>query len=296
MKIKDLSLWQAFYLTAEEKSFTKAAGKMKVGVPFLSKKIAALENELQTKLFQRTTRKLSLTTEGKGLLSPVSSLLETLQDLESKFEDKETLAGTIRFTCPVGIGHRLFPPLLAEFSNLHPNVKFDLDVSDRVIDIIEEEMDFAIRIEEPEGANFIFKKLAPNRHIFCASPRYLKENKPAIKTPADLHHHRILMLENYFDYHFKDRSFNLKDFARRQFITGVSGMFLTEMALNHSGVALRSTWDVNKYLKSGRLVQVLENYPVETFDIYIVISGRRFMTPRVRKFIDFLSKKAETWN
>ena len=136
MKIKDLSLWQAFYLSAEEQSFTKAAQKMKIGVPFLSKKISALEGELQTKLFQRTTRKISLTAEGKNLLPTITALLEDLGDLESKFEDRENLSGTIRFTCPVGIGHRLFPPLLAEFSSMHPHVKFELDVSDEVVDLI----------------------------------------------------------------------------------------------------------------------------------------------------------------
>ena len=301
MKIRDLTHWEAFFHVAEEKSFSRAAQKMRISAPFLSKKVAALEEELGTRLFQRTTRKIGLTEAGQGFLPHVTSILADLNNLENKLENTENLKGTIRFTCPVGLGHRLLSPLIVEFSKAHPEIKFDIDVSDHVVDIVEEQMDFAIRIQEPQGANFIFKKLAINRHVFCATPRYLRESSKerlsSIRSPKDLHRHRMLMLDSYFDYRFKNTKKSLREFAKRQAIRGVSGMFLTELALNHGGIAIRSLWDIKEHLNSGRLVEVLTHHPLENFgDIYVVIPDRKYISFKVRAFIDFLFEKAKSWD
>lgn len=292
MKIQDLSLWEAFYWVAEEKSFTKAAVKMRLGVPFLSKKIGKLEAELGMRLFHRSTRKVSLTSEGIGLLPTVKTILEDLHGIENHFEPKDQLSGVIRLTCLTSIAHRILAPLLVEFTKMHPKVIFELDASDRIVDLIDNQIDLAIRVQEPTGADYIFRKLLQNDLIFCASPDFLRKSKGKIQKLSDLKNHPFFMLDAYAECRLLDSKIRLKELRNTQTIKCDSGMFLTELALQGGGIAVRSLWDVQPFLKSGELVQILKNYPIEPYgNIYAVIPSRRYLSHRVRTFLEYLSEK-----
>jgi DNA-binding transcriptional LysR family regulator len=296
MKIRDLSVWESFYWVAKEGSFTRASKRQRLGLPHLSKRIAKLEDDLGVRLFQRSTRKVSLTHEGRGLFPVVQSFLEDAQSLEERFETKEEISGTIRMSCVTAFAHRKIAPLITKFNELHPKVRFELEITDSLIDLIDNQIDLAIRVQEPAGSEFVFKKLIPNELVVCASPEYLKKAKK-IRTPEDLLSHRILTLQVYEDCRFGRSTLSVGDLMKARAIHCENGLFLTELARQGGGVAIRSIWDVESLLRSKQLIQVLERFPLESYgNIYAVIPNRRLLAQRVRAFITFLESEMKNWS
>ena len=296
MKIRDLSAWESFYWVAKESNFKRAAGRLNIGAPLLSKRIAKLEEDLGVRLFQRSTRKVSLTHEGRGMFPHVQSFLEDAQGLEDRFGQTDEVVGTIRMTCVTAFAHRIMAPIIAEFCELHPKVAFEFEATDGFVDLIDAQMDLAIRVQHPTGADFVFKKLLQNNLVLCASPKYLKAARRPIRKPEDLSSHRLLMLKSYEGCRFKGAAVALGELQGAQKVHCESGLFLTELACRDAGVAVRSLWDVLGLLKSGKLVQVLEKYPLDPFgDMYLVIPTRRLLAHRVRTFVDFLTAKTQHW-
>jgi DNA-binding transcriptional LysR family regulator len=282
---------------AKEKSFTRAAQTMKIGVPLLSKKIARLEEELGVRLFHRSTRKVSLTDDGLSLLPQVTSTLEDLRGLEMKFERKDKIAGTIRVSAGPVIAVRLLAPTITKFTELHPDIKFDLAISDHFVDMVDGQVDVAVRVDEPASSSLIYKKLAPCRMTLVASPKYLKTCDKPLKKPKDLWNHRLLLSPVLEEIRFADGSFSFLDFDDSKKIKADGALVINALALHGAGIALRGVWDVEPYIKSGELVEVLPNHPIENFgDIYAVIPSRRFLSQRVRTFIDFLTQQTRSWN
>lgn len=289
MKIRDLSAWESFYWVAKEASFTRAARRQNVGLPLISKRIACLEQELGVRLFQRSTRRVGLTQEGKSLLPQVQSLLEDIRDMEERTCEKKDVRGTIRISCLPAFAHRVLPTIIAKYSQLHPQVKFELELADALIDLIDHQIDLAIRVQEPSGADFVFKKLIPNRLVTCASPRYLNSVRKPVRTPKDLLSHRILTLRVYEDCRFERSTLTVGDLLGARSVICESGFLLTELARQGQGIAIRSIWDVAPLLKAGELIQVLNTHPLESFgEVYAVIPSRRLLATRVKSFIHFL--------
>ncbi len=295
MKIRDLSIWESFYWVAKEGNFTRAAKRQGLGLPLLSKRIAKLEDDLGVRLFQRSTRKVSLTHEGRGLFPVIQSFLEDAQSLEERFETKEEISGTIRLSCVTAFAHRIIAPLIVRFSELHPEVRFELEITDSLIDLIDNQIDLAIRVQEPAGSEYVFKKLIPNELIVCASPGYLKKAK-RIRTPEDLLSHPILTLQVYEDCRFNGSKLSIGNLMKARTIHCENGLFLTELACQGAGVAIRSAWDVDSLVRSGKLVRILERFPLEPFgNMYAIIPNRRLLAQRVRSFITFLEAEAKNW-
>lgn len=297
MKIQDISLWEAFYWVAKDGSFTKAAQLLRIGVPLLSKKISRLEQSIEIRLFLRSTRKLSLTSEGQSIIPHVETLLEDYRGLEDRFQSEKVISGTIRLTCTSGLANRILAPIIIDFCQLHSKIKFEIDASDQVVNLIESQIDLAIRIQQPPAdSELVYKRLAPNNLIFCASPDYIKKAKTPIRTVEDLHRHSLIMFRVYERCSLVGHDLKLKDFVKSRRIDANSGTLLTELALNGAGIAVRSIWDVREFLKRGELQQVLPKVQiVNPVDIYAVIPGRRLMTLRVRAFLNFLELHAKTW-
>jgi LysR family transcriptional regulator, transcriptional activator for dmlA len=292
MKIRDLSAWETFFWVAKDGSFTKAAKRLGIGLPLVSKRVTALEEELGLRLLQRSTRKVGLTQEGKSLFPEVQALLEDANSLEERFLGAGELSGTIRMACLTAFAHRVLPGLIAKFSRQHPKVKFELEISDTLIDLIENQIDLAIRVQEPSGADFVFRKLLLNRLVVCASPGYLKEANAPIRSPRDLLSHRLLVAKVYSDCRFQNSGLKVVDLLGARSIYCESGLFLTELALRGQGIAIRSLWDVGALVESGRLKVLLEKHPLDPFgSVYAVIPSRRLVSPRVRAFVDFLHQE-----
>lgn len=289
VKIADLSLWESFYWVCKKGSFTQAAHQLHVSVAFLSKKIAQLEGELEVRLFNRTTRHVAMTLEAKELLPRVEALLEEAGNLERRGPQEK--AGLIRLTCVPAFAQRCLAPWIVEFQKQHPGIRFDVHVSDSLVDLIETERDLAIRVQAPTGAQFVFRKLLSNDLVWCASPGYLAQHSP-VRKPKDLKAHAIFSLGVYSDLRVGE-GVRVGDLMQNPTVRCESGAVLTELALQGAGIALRSKWDVEPFLSSGKLVQVLKKYPMEAFgDVYAVTPHRRLITHRLRLFLDFLVQKA----
>lgn len=296
MKIEEIALWESFQAVAKHKSFSQASRELKMGAPQLSKKIAKLEDVLGIRLFKRSTRVVNLTDEGKALLPKVDILLDDLAALESSFESEEKLSGTVRITCVPYIAHRLLIPVLEDFTAAHPKVQIEIELSENIINLIDSNFDMAIRIQDaPADSSLVYRKLASNQLVLCASPKYLK-SRPKIKKVSDLKSHEMLMLEIHRNCKFRDTNQQLKDLVKFKKITCKNGWFLTQLGINAMGVLVRAHWDVRDSLKSGELTEILPNHPLESFgNVYAVIPSRRYLAPRVRAFLDFVVNKSADW-
>jgi DNA-binding transcriptional LysR family regulator len=297
MKIDEIGVWESFLSVARHSSFSKAANEMRLGVPQLSKRIARLESELGVRLFQRTTRVVSLTDEAKALLPKLSSIIEDLAGLESLFEDNQKIAGTVRITCVPFVANRLLIPAMSDFNKLHPDVNFEINLSETVMNLVESNFDMAIRIQDPRESSFIYRKLAANELVLCASPSYLKRHSKRITEPRDLMNHSLLSLDIHSKCRFVSGKYRLEDFSQSRKFVSDNGWFLTELALQGFGVLVRSAWDVRDHLRSGTLLQVMKRHPLENFgNIYAVIPSRRYLAPRVRAFFDFIVNESARWS
>lgn len=292
MKIRDLSVWEGFLRVAQDQSFVVAAKKLNIGPPLLTKKIQALEAELGVRLFQRTTRKVSLTQDGLAILPRVKAFLEDGRNIENQFESKAELSGLIRISSITAFTHRVLADLILKFRKLHPQVNFEVDPNDRYVDLIDSQFDLAIRVDEPKGADFIYKRLIDNHLVVCASPKYIKENRVALHHPNDLKKYAMLTLDVYKDCRFIKTQIPIGYFFESKQISSESGLLLTDLALKGAGITIRSYWDVKPFIDQGKLVRLLSNHPIEHFGtIYAVMTGNRLLARRVRVFMDFLEQE-----
>ena len=295
MKIDDLLGWKAFIAVANFESFAKAATDLNLPVSAVSKRVAALEEQLSVRLFQRTTRVVRLTDEGRSVLPRIKELISNFNEIENTFSDQAELSGIVKVTCVPFVAHSLLIPILGQFKKNHPKVKIELSLSEKIEGLIDSGFDMAIRIHTPEDTDLIYKKLAPNDLVFCATPRYLKD-KPQIKSPDDLLNHDLLFLRIHEKCKFQNSELNLKKFNSKKVIESDSGAFLTDLALNNFGILTRSIWDVKKHLDNGTLVQVLKKHPLETFGhIHAVIPNKKYLSPRARAFYEFVVEAANGW-
>lgn len=288
MKIRDLLYWQTFVQVAEQKSFARAGSALGIGPSNISKQIAWLEGELGVRLLNRTTRSVTLSQEGEILLPWAKQLIEDASELESRALDARGLRGKIRLTCLPVVAHRWLVPELTKFRRKNPDVQFEIDLSERVVDLVAEQMDLAVRVQPPKGADFVFRELATNELVVCASPKYLKKVEPP-KKPHDLLKHSLLTLELYSGCRFIGTGLALRDLESARAVRCEVGLFLTELALAGEGIAIRSKWDVFPFLQSGALVELLPTFKIEPFGkAYLVIPQKKYLSPRVRAFADHL--------
>lgn len=264
---------------------------MRIHPSQLSKQVARLEEELGVRLFTRSTRSVKLTPEGQEVLPRVSSLLEDIEGLEASFQQEKSLRGTIRLTAVPFLARRFLLEAMAQFRATHSKVEFELDLSEGLRNLVDDQFDLALRIHaEPSDSSLVYRQLLPNQLIFCASPSYLKR-AGAPRRLTDLEHHQVLMLDVHRRCQLKETGARLGDYVRPAALRCNDGAFLTEAALAGEGILLRSLWDVQEHLESGSLIQVLKAHPLAPFGhIYAVLPGRRLLTPRVRAFVDHLTQ------
>ncbi|WP_130804286.1 LysR family transcriptional regulator [Acinetobacter ihumii] len=290
--------FQFFIRVADLGSISKAAQEANISVSVASQRIQRLENNLQLRLFHRTTRKLNLTEEGKILIEHgrhwISEFLNVQQSL--KFQD-HTLNGTLRITTSSTFGTKILTAIIAEFSLLHPELKIYLDLNDQNIDLIKYGMDLAIRIGQLKDSSFIAKPLSLNKRLLCASPDYLqKYGFP--QTPSELATHRCLLQQHENGltdhWHLLDENAEYQKIRVNGYFTTNSGEALRQASLSGLGISNHSIWHIADDLASGRLVQVLQNYPVESTSIYAVWPNRKLVPSKVQFFLEYLNHYFQT--
>ncbi|WP_434515619.1 LysR family transcriptional regulator [Dechloromonas sp. ARDL1] len=280
---------EAFASVATRGSLSAAARVEGVTPAIIGRRIDALEARLGVRLLVRTTRKLTLTFEGQAFLEDCQKLLNDLANAEAAVSLGGLKAsGYLKVSAPAGFGRQHVAPLVGDFMQVNPEVRVNLNLSDRLVDLINENIDCAVRIGEMTDSSLISVRLGEMRRMVVASPAYLVEHGVP-RSPADLAGHNCLSLGQQRGWIFRH-----PDSGETETIK-VSGSFecndgavLHEWALAGRGLAWRSLWEVGRDLKEGRLTSVLDAWQAPPMGIYAVFPQRRHLPLRVRLFIDLL--------
>ena len=278
---------ETFVSVASRGSLTAAATAEGVAPGVVSRRLDALEARLGVKLLLRTTRRVTLTFEGSAYLEDCQRILRELGDAEASVSLGGVKArGHLRLSAPAGFGRRHVAPLIMQFLDAHPEVTVSLDLSDRLVDLVNEGVDCAIRVGELTDSSLVSIKLAENRRAVVASPAYLKKHGTP-RTLEDLARHNCLSLGQQRGWLFRvgEEAVSIK-------VNGLldcnDGAVLHEWALAGRGLAWRSLWEVGADLKSGALVSVLDEFAAPPTGIYAVFPQRKYLPLRVRLLIDHL--------
>ena len=280
-----------FAKVVDEGSFSAAAAVLKLTPSAVSKQIGRLEDRLGVRLLHRTTRRLSLTEEGNAFYQGCVRVLADIEETErSVTQMKAAPRGTLRVNSSIAFAQRQIVPLIPDFLARYPHIRVQMTLSDTVVDLVEEGVDVAIRIAEMADSSMIARKLAPHRHIVCASAAYLeKHGTPA--TPDDLVDHNCLALSlrsslNEWEFEGPEGHRTVR----------VSGNFEANNveALRNAAVAGLGLLRITSFaaaadIKRGRLVPVLTDFmPEERSSVFVVYPHSRHLSPKVRAFVDFL--------
>ena len=291
LRMDRLKQIESFVAVATKGSLTAAAQAEGVAPAVMGRRIDALEARLGVKLLLRTTRRLSLTHEGTAFLEDCQRLLVDFANAEASVSAGGIKAsGHLRITAPAGFGRRHVAPLVPDFLSQHPDVSISLNLSDRVVDIVHEGFDCAVRVGDLADSSLVSMRLADNRRLCVGSPGYLKR-AGAPQHPDELSRHACLVLSSDAS---QSRGWAFTVDGQLQHIRPVGrldcsdGQVLHDWCLAGLGLAWRSTWEVESDIAAGRLVSVLDEFASPPNGIYALIPQRKHLPLRVRLWIDFL--------
>jgi DNA-binding transcriptional LysR family regulator len=282
---------ESFVGVATKGSLTAAALAEGVAPAVIGRRIDALEARLGVKLLVRTTRRITLTHEGSAFLEDCQRFLADLANAEASVSAGGVKAsGHLRLTAPAGFGRRHVAPLVPKFLALHPEVSVSLNLSDRVVDIVNEGVDCAVRVGDLPDSSLVSVRLADNRRLCVATPEYLRR-AGVPQTPADLTRHECLTLSSDasqtrgWAFSVDGQVTHLRPSGR---LDCSDGQVLHDWCLAGLGIAWRSTWEVEHEIAAGQLVSVLDDFAAPPNGIYAVFPQRKHLPLRVRLWIDFL--------
>ncbi len=287
-KLKQL---ESFVAVATKGSLTATAAAEGVAPAVIGRRIDGLEARLGVKLLVRTTRRITLTHEGAAFLEDCQRVLADLNQAESSVSAGGIRAsGHLRITAPAGFGRRHVAPLVPRFLALHPDVSISLNLSDRVVDIVNESVDCAIRVGDLPDSSLISVRLADNRRMCVAAPAYLaRAGVP--QHPSELVRHECLTLSSDAS-QTRGWAFmvdgNLTHQRPRGRLDCSDGQVLHSWCLQGLGIAWRSTWEVEADVASGQLRTVLDEFAAPPNGIYAVFPHAKHLPLRVRLWIDFI--------
>ncbi|CAN7301992.1 LysR family transcriptional regulator [Pseudoduganella sp. LjRoot289] len=273
-------------------SLSAAARAEGIAPAVIGRRLDALEQRLGVKLLQRTTRKLALTNEGAAFLEDCQRILTELEDAEAAVAERSARAtGHLLVSAPAGFGRQHVAPLLPSFLSEHRDVRATLNLNDRVVDIIGEGVDVAIRIASLTDSSLVGVKLADNQRVLVATPAYLKRHG----TPReldDLNKHNCLAISS----DGSQRGWTFRQDGKIVTLKVGGNMGCNDGAVLHDwvlagkGLAWRSMWEVGGDIEAGRLRTVLDEYAAPGNDIYAVFAQRNHLPLRIRAFVDFLRR------
>lgn len=280
-----------FVAVAETGSFTAAAKRLEISVAQVSRQISALESRLATKLFYRTTRKVTVTEAGQVYYQHCRQVLDGLEEAERTLTNMQrTPRGKLKITAPTTYGENRIAPLLNDFIRLYPELELDCHFTNQKVDLIDYGYDLAIRLGKLEDSSLMAKRLASRRQYVCASPAYLAANgEPHLLSELDQHNCLRGTLE-YWRFQESGQERNVKVNGNIHFN---SGQALTDAALKGLGIAQLPDYYVKEYLDAGSLVEVLTNHQPTDEGIWALYPQNRHLSPKVRMLVDFLSEQLD---
>jgi LysR family transcriptional activator of dmlA len=278
-------------------SLSAAARELGITTPAVSKRLSQMEARAGLALVNRTTRRMSLTPEGEVFFEHARRILGDIAELDQLLTmSKGQPKGQLRVNATLGFGRLHIAPAISKYVLAYPEVDVQLQLSVNPPALTGDEFDVCIRFGEPADARVIAKRLAGNRRLLCAAPAYLaKRGTPA--SPADLVRHNCICIRQGDEAYGAWRLAPLRDAAGvaetvkvRGNLTTNDGEIAVNWALDGHGILMRAEWDIERYLASGRLVQVLAQYRTPDADIYAVYPQRDQLSARVRTFVNFLGE------
>lgn len=282
---------EAFVAVAQLGSFVKAADKLGLSKAMVSRHVSELEARLGVRLMQRSTRRLSLSDAGAEYLQRCVQILAELADANAAVSAGAVQAqGLLKITAPLTFGIRHLAPLWGEFLRVHPRVALEVNLNDRVVDLIEEGYDLAVRIGQLAPSTLVARRIASARLILCASPRYLKQ-AASIRELADLAQHDVIAysyLATGEQWHFSGPE-GARSITVHPRLRSNSGETCRAAALADQGVVFQPGFLVGEDLKAGRLVQILPQYEGPELDISVVYASRQHLSHKVRAMVEFLA-------
>ncbi|MFA7293422.1 MAG: LysR family transcriptional regulator [Rhodocyclaceae bacterium] len=281
----------AFVAAATRGSLSAAARGEGVTPAIVGRRLDALEARLGVRLMVRTTRKLTLTFEGQAFLEDCQRIINDLANAEAAVSLGGVRAsGHLRISAPAGFGRRHVAPQVGTYMVANPEVTVSLDLSDRIVDLINEGIDCAIRIGELTDSSLVSVRLGEMRRMVVASPAYLVANGVP-RSPADLAKHNCFSLGQQRGWIFRNpESGSIESWKVSGRFECNDGAVLHEWALAGRGLAWRSLWEVGQDLKEGSLTSVLDAWQAPPMGIFAVFPQRRHMPLRLRLFIDQLKE------
>ncbi|GJH16182.1 LysR family transcriptional regulator [Caballeronia novacaledonica] len=282
---------RTFLAVASAGSLSAAARQLDVVPMQVSRRIAALEEDLGVRLFHRTTRSLTLTAEGEAFVPFASAMVDAESGARAELSPSQGKAsGVLRLTAPSGFGQSVVLPMLASLLEANPELRIDLDLSDRQVDIVGQGLDVALRIAPLEDSELVAKKIAANPRLVCAAPAYLKKHgRPS--TVADLDNHACIRLSAVRRWPLVVDGALIRKRVDACFTT-TSVEAARTAAVQGLGLAQLTYWDVFRQLADNSLVQIhLEDAAMEDLSVWAVMPSRRYVPNRVSVFLGALQSQ-----
>lgn len=297
MKTDIASDLEFFVLIARLGNLSAAARALDVTPPAATKRLAQMEERLGVRLVNRTTRSVSLTSEGEIYLQHATRILVEVREMEDAVSSSRSAPrGLLRVNATLGFGRTTIAPLVSEFAKRYPDVELQVEVTDRPIDLVESGFDLAVRFGSLPDKRVNARRIMSNRRFLCASPTYL-ERHGTPSSLADLAHHRCIIHRQ------NDDAYGIWRFMQSEqgeavkvhgMMSSNDGDIVLGWALDGHGIVIRSEWDLAKYLESGRLKVVLPDFTLPRADLFVCYPSRQNQPVRVRTFIDFLVEHFRT--
>jgi DNA-binding transcriptional LysR family regulator len=281
---------RAFAAVADARSFTQAARRLGVSGAQVSKLVARLEDRLGARLLNRTTRDVSLTDTGRAYLERARILLEDFEALEGSVRDHDGPRGLLRISAPVAFGATQLDPALLDFAAAYPEISLEVFYSDRMVNLVDEGFDLAIRIGRLTDSSLIARRLAPVRMVACASPAYLQRHGAPL-APSDLAEHEAILDLNVSEpgvWSFGDagKCVEVRVGGRLRFASAEACLTAAERGF---GIARTPDFVAAPRLRDGRLTALLCRYEPEVVGVHAVYPHARHLAAKVRVFVDFLA-------
>lgn len=289
---------RAFVRTLEGGSFSAAARELGIGQPAVSKRIALLESEFGAQLFLRTTRKLKPTPEGQRIYQLAREILGNFDMAAAgASQTSPQPTGTLRISLPSSFGRRYMMPIVAEYLEAHQRVRLDIRLSERLIDLVEEGIELAVRIGQLDVSTLVARRLGAIRRYLVATPSYL-HGRTIPRTPEDLRDHQCIVYSRLSppnEWAFESE--NGRHVVRVKGTVLVDDADAMEEAVRHHlGLAVLPEWGALPAIRSGQFENILPDYTVAPLPIHAVYPEMDFMSLRARTFLDLLVKRARVFS
>ena len=298
--MSSLNRLQYFNCVVETGSISEASRIFDVQPSSISRQLAVLEQELGVRLLNKTTRNTGLTEAGQKYYEYSQRIVSEFDEAKRAVNDlQEQPKGKLQISMTVGFGESVVLPLMAKFMTLYPDIDIKLELTERVVDLVEENIDVAIRSGRLSDSNMIAKRLAANNFMLCASPQYLTNNGIP-QRPEDLTEHRCIRYSypRWQDWYLMAQQRTKLTINNTLSVNSVNGQ--KQLVLTGTGLALMPLWAVKKELENGLLVHVMPNFTFSPYEelssTYAIYLKREMVSVKTRVFLDFLSENIAELN